>query len=113
MKKILILSYFFPPSTITGSYRVNSWAKHLSKFGFYPIIVTRTWNENINNYYDLSSSFSNEIIHEKHENYEVYYMPYKPNLRDKIINKYGENKFQILRKFLTFIIWWPNRILRG
>ena len=35
MKKILIISYFFPPCNLTASQRVSSWAKYLNKSGYY------------------------------------------------------------------------------
>jgi peptidoglycan/xylan/chitin deacetylase (PgdA/CDA1 family) len=102
MKKILILSYFFPPSTFTGSFRIFSWAKYLSEFGYYPIIVTRNWDIPINEYKDMSESTSLEIVHKKYDNYEVYYLPYKGNLRDWLFKKYGDKKMVLPRRILTF-----------
>ncbi|MFM7666825.1 MAG: glycosyl transferase family 1, partial [Bacteroidota bacterium] len=43
MKKVLIISYFFPPCNLTASNRIAGWKKHLPEFGIYPIIVTRNW----------------------------------------------------------------------
>lgn len=102
MKKILILTYFFPPSNFAGSYRVASFAKYLHKYGYYPIVVTRQAPENAGTFREMAKDCGKDIIHEKHEGYEVYYLPYKGNLRDKIYAKYGDDKFVFLRKVLSF-----------
>lgn len=102
MKKILIISYYFSPCSLTASERVDSWAKNLHKFGFYPVIVTRKWENRLKTLKDISIPTSNGILHEKKDKYEVYYMPYTGNLRDKIYNKFGEKKLSLIRKGLTF-----------
>jgi peptidoglycan/xylan/chitin deacetylase (PgdA/CDA1 family)/glycosyltransferase involved in cell wall biosynthesis len=101
LKKILIISYFFPPSTFTGSFRISSWAKYLSEFGYYPVIVTRNWNVRITEYKDMSESISGEIIHCKFNNYEVYYLPYKGNLRDRLYQNFGDSKMILPRRLLS------------
>lgn len=99
MKKILIISYFFPPSNITGGYRVFSWAKYLNNFGIYPVIVTRRWDK----------SSEQGIIYEKFGEYEVYYLPYKQTLRDKIANKSYPRLIKVFGKLLTlFEIFFQN-----
>lgn len=103
LKKILIISYFFPPCTLTASARVQSWANSLHKFGYYPIIITRKWDVGLKTLKDVSIPSSKGVKHEQHENYEVYYMPYKGNLRDRIYQKYGDKKLSIIRQGLTFI----------
>lgn len=102
MKKILIISYYFPPCSLTAAERVDSWAKNLHKFGFYPVIVTRKWENRLKTLKDISIPTSDGIVHEKNNKYEIYYMPYTGNLRDKIYNKFGEDKFSLIRKSLTF-----------
>lgn len=103
MKRILILSYFFPPCNLTASQRALGWAKHLKKFGFYPVIITRNWDIEINNPKDALKSAGERIIHIQHADYEVYYLSYKANLRDRLYVKYGDNKFVFIRKLLTLI----------
>lgn len=102
LKKVLILSYFFPPSNFAGSYRVFSWAKYLNRFGYYPVIITRNWKENSSNYLDISKTIQTDIIHKIFETHEVYYLPYKGNLRDYLLTKYGDKKFVWFRKILSF-----------
>lgn len=102
MKKVLIISYFFPPCNLPASQRAYGWAKYLKEFGYYPIIITRDWSIPIKEYADISKSSGTQIRHEKHNDYEVYYLPYKSNLRDRIFSKYGESKLRFVRKALTF-----------
>jgi len=101
MKKILILTYFFPPASFTASSRVFSWAKYLNEFGYYPIFVTRRWDVEIKNYRDMSRSSGKEVEHEVNEKYEVYKLPYKGSLRDRLYAKYGDKKHRIFRKILS------------
>jgi glycosyltransferase involved in cell wall biosynthesis len=102
LKKVLILSYFFPPCNLTASQRVQSWANYLHTFGYKPIIITRRWDEKIAHLSDVSKTTPPEVKHEIHENYEVFYLPYKSNLRDKIYVRFKETRFNNLRKTLTF-----------
>lgn len=82
MQKVLILAYFFPPSNQVGGERPQAWATYLSEHGFYPIIITRQWNEGQTN---LTDAITNNILqHEKFETYEVYRLPYYFSLRDKL-----------------------------
>lgn len=103
MKKILIISYFYSPCNLTASQRVSGWANYLSEFGYYPIIVTRNWENKINSTEDVLLSSGNELIHEKNDNHEVYYLPYKASKRDEIYTKYkGKKSIQKLSKVFTF-----------
>ena len=54
MKKILIISYFFPPCNLTPSQRTISWARLLHKHGYYPIVITRRWDTKINSAKQIS-----------------------------------------------------------
>ena len=100
MKKVLVLSYFFPPANLAGCYRVESWAKHLHKFGYYPVIVTRCWNQDQTEVTD--DLLENIFSHERHSTYEIYRLPYQHNLRDKLQYKFGAKRFVFFRKLLTF-----------
>ena len=102
MKKALIISYFFPPANFAGSYRIFSWAKYLHEFGYYPVIITRRYDGVINNFTELSKPTASEIIHEKYDDYEVYYLPYHGNFKDKLLIKYGDKKYVFLRKIFSF-----------
>jgi glycosyltransferase involved in cell wall biosynthesis len=45
LKKIVIISYFFPPGKTPGN-RALSWFKFFSNFGIYPIILTKAHEDN-------------------------------------------------------------------
>ncbi|MBI9068005.1 MAG: hypothetical protein JEZ09_11980 [Salinivirgaceae bacterium] len=102
MKKILIFSYFFTPCNLTASQRALGWVKYLHKFGYYPTMITRNWDVEIKEQKDISKMSGQSIIHEKYDTHEVYYLPYKGNLRDKLFSKYGE-KYSFVRKTLSLI----------
>lgn len=46
MKKVLIISYYFPPDPNIGSLRAGGLAKYLSFFGWEPIILTKKMSHN-------------------------------------------------------------------
>ncbi len=87
MKKILLLSRAFPPRDQAASYRTFSFAKHLHKFGYYPIVVTRNWNIPIHNNEDNFKPSGKEVVHVKENGYEVYYVPFKGDLPNRYPSK--------------------------
>lgn len=104
MQKVLILSYFFPPCNLTASQRAYGWALYLKRFGYYPVIITRNWDYPINNSLDLVKSSGKEIKIEKFDSYEVHYLPYQANLRDRLLRKTKKSWFiRLLGKSLTFL----------
>jgi hypothetical protein len=100
MKKVLIISYFYPPANYVGGERAASWAKYLHESDCYPIIVTRQWNQEQKNTYDKVEK--NNYVFEKHAHYEIHRLPYRQSLRDRLF-KYRNPFFVILRKLLTLI----------
>ncbi len=40
MKRVLIVSYFFPPISNMGSHRILRFVRHLREFGWEPIVLT-------------------------------------------------------------------------
>jgi len=103
MKKVLILAYYYPPCNMPGANRPYGWAKYLAENGYFPVVVTRSWENEIRNPKDILLNSGSEIKHEVFPTHEVYYVPYKQTLRDKIYTNKGVNKFILLRKTLTFI----------
>ena len=102
MKKILILSYQFPPSTSVSAQRAESWWRFFHELGYHPVVVTRHWNEGMNSPMDFAKpSQKREISIDEQENATVIRVPFTPNLRDQMLLKYGIDKHQILRKALT------------
>lgn len=81
MKKVLIISYFYPPANFVGAQRTASWAKYLHAHDFYPIIVTRQWNQNQTDLIDKVKN--NELEIEYNSSHEVHRLPYKRSFRDR------------------------------
>jgi hypothetical protein len=102
MKKLLILAYDFPPYVSVGGLRPYSWYKHLKEFGVYPVVVTRQWDNKFGNHLDyVAPSKTKKTEIEKTEYGTIIRTPYKPNLANKILLKYGENKFRLIRKSIS------------
>ncbi len=105
MKKVLIISYFFPPCNLTASNRIAGWEKHLPEFGIYPIIVTRNWTGSELTAEERLMDSGSELRIEKTEHSEVHYLPYRASLRDRFFRKSGNNSiYRLFSKFLTFVV---------
>jgi len=104
-KKVLIISYYYHPSNFAGSERAYAWSKSLHSFGYYPIVLTRNWNENQTDIVgDIKdNSFKKQISEEG----ETIYIPYNRSLRD-ILSAYP--KLRLLQKALTFFELFLNPI---
>lgn len=64
MKKVLLISYFFPPDQAIGSLRMKGLAKYLPEFGWEAIIVTK----NVNFTCDLPF----QIIQTPYDEYNIF-----------------------------------------
>ena len=102
MKKVLILAYDFPPYVSVGGLRPHAWYKYLKEFGVEPIVITRQWENVHGNHLDyISEGSSDQAIIEETEFGIIIKAPYKPNLANRLMLKYGENKFRIIRKSIS------------
>jgi glycosyltransferase involved in cell wall biosynthesis len=110
LREVVILSYFFPPCNLTAAQRSLGWAKYLSFFGYYPIIITRNWDNPINSPDDMHHNSGNKLVIEKHPGYEVHYVPFRGNLRDRLYSKYGKKKYTVLRKSFSLIEQVSNHV---
>jgi hypothetical protein len=43
MKRVALVTAYFPPSSLTCVHRTRLWAQHLHEFGWKPVIVTTHW----------------------------------------------------------------------
>ncbi len=103
MKKILILAYDFPPNTSVGGQRPYSWLQYFHQFGYYPIIITRHWDEGLSSPEDMiRSSIERKITDEKYDYGRLIRVPYTSTLRDRLIIKQGKDHFSLLRKVVSF-----------
>ena len=95
MRKILIISYFFPPSNFVGGERTHSWCKNLYNEDIYPIFITRKWNKNQKDITGkIIDNSEKNILNEKIQIIELPYVGEKRELYAK---------FPIIRKFYSFI----------
>jgi len=102
MKKVLILAYDFPPYVSVGGLRPHAWYKYLKKYQVEPIIITRQWGTTFGNHLDyIAPSASTETIIEKSELGTIIRTPYRPNLANRMMLKYGKDKFQLIRRLIT------------
>ena len=116
--RVLICTLFFPPCSITPANRMNSWAKYLPKFGIYPIIITRQWEENIKDEFYFEKSVGDKVYVEKHDGYEVHFLPFEGNYRTcslaqpKSIFKKALVKIFTAAEFI-FRYWFPSILPYG
>ena len=104
MKKVLILSYFFPPCNLTGANRPMGWFKHLLEFGYYPVVVTRTWSTPIATETDICLPAGNRLEIETTPSGEIHRIPFKPKLRDRMVTKKNKSlPWLLLQKLLTLL----------
>ena len=102
MKKVLILVYDFPPYVSVGGLRPHAWYKYLKEFGLEPIVITRQWENVHGNHLDyISKGSSDQAIIEETEFGIIIKAPYQPNLANRLMLKYGENKFSFIRKSIS------------
>src|SRR5690554_4470826 len=102
MKKVLILAYDFPPYVSVGGLRPYNWFKYLKEFGVEPIVITRQWSNAYGNELDyVAPSGEKNTIVEHSETGIIYRAPYFPNLSNRLLLKYGEKRFKLLRKAIT------------
>lgn len=104
MKKVLILAYDFPPYVSVGGLRPMGWAKYLKQFGIEPVVVTRHWDDlngtNLD-YIRRSKNQTTEIL--SFETHTEHRVPFKPNIANRLLLKYGPNKFKKTRILFNVI----------
>ncbi len=96
MKKILLVSFYFRPCTLTPAQRITYWAQNFYKLGYYPIIVSRAWTHDLKTHRDTKAPLGKELIIKKFPQYEVHYLPFKPGILDRAYHKFGEGVFRPL-----------------
>jgi glycosyltransferase involved in cell wall biosynthesis len=102
MKKVLILAYDFPPYVSVGGMRPYNWYRYLKEFDVEPVVITRQWENKHGNQLDyIDRGSSTETIVEKTEHGTIIRTPYQPNFANRLMLKYGEKKYRILRKSIS------------
>jgi glycosyltransferase involved in cell wall biosynthesis len=102
MKKLLILAYDFPPYVSVGGLRPYNWYRYLKTFGVEPIVITRQWSNTYGNHLDYIAPGSSETLFIEETEYgTIIRTPYKPNLSNRLLLKYGDRKYKWLRKAIS------------
>ena len=102
MKKVLILAYDFPPYVSVGGLRPYAWYNYLKEFGVEPIVVTRQWGNAHGNRLDyISAGSSKQSIVELSEHGTIIRSPYKPNFANRLLFKYGDHRYLLMRKSIS------------
>ncbi|MFB6257053.1 MAG: glycosyltransferase [Flavobacteriales bacterium] len=94
MKKVLILSYHYPPQDIIAAYRGKAFADHLPAFGYRPTILTHHWED----------PDHREIEYFEEEFRTIIRLPL-PDPREKVSRKSG------LRRKAAILKAWVNGLL--
>jgi glycosyltransferase involved in cell wall biosynthesis len=102
MKKVLILAYDFPPYVSVGGLRPKAWLDHFKSQDLEPIVITRQWSNKHGNFLDyVDKGESNSTLIENLPEGTIIKSAYQPNLSNRLLLKYGENRFRLIRKILT------------
>lgn len=102
MKKLLILAYDFPPYVSVGGLRPYNWFRYLKEFGVEPIVVTRQWQNKYGNHLDyVAEGYSDHVVVKNFDFGIKLCSPYKPNLSNKLLLKYGTDKYRFVRKAIS------------
>lgn len=107
MKKVLIITQYFEPCTLTPSQRITYWAKNFHKLGYYPTVITREWTEETQSHLETKKPLGVKIRHEKYPEFEVYYLPFRPGILDRSYLKFGETAIRpifLLTKLLDVFL---------
>jgi len=70
MKKVIVISYFFPPSAKAGAHRAYSMAEYLPRFGWQPVFIAPR-----NGYYGRVPRFDNALLRMVGQ-FPVYSIPF-------------------------------------
>jgi glycosyltransferase involved in cell wall biosynthesis len=102
MIRVLILAYDFPPYVSVGGLRPHSWFKYFKEFDVEPTVITRQWGNAYGNHLDfIAPGWSKECVIEESSQGTIIRTPYKPNLSNRILLRYGEKRFSRLRKVIS------------
>jgi len=102
LKKVLIISYHFPPDTSVASLRSQGWYNDFQKLGIHPVILTRQWsNDKTAEIEYVSKSKNEETIIKEYENSTLILSPYFPNFSNRLLLKYGIKRYKLIRKIFT------------
>lgn len=100
MKKVLLITYYFEPANSVGTPRMTSWAKEFGKSGLQTTVVTRHWKGDETLWPDFLKEDTRELSYIQHNDYSVYYLPYKHYIPAYVSKNKILSKIYHLREFL-------------
>ena len=103
MKKLLIISYYFPPCNLTAAHRAYSFARYLAEFGHETRVLTRDWSHPIRTTADVAVPSGEEINTIEKEGFITTILPYSGTRRDRFYSKYPSGEHSFIRRLMTFI----------
>jgi hypothetical protein len=109
LRKVLIISYYYPPCNLTAAQRVGSWVKYMPENGYYPILITRNWTGHEFTATELLENSNRQEHHVRNEKSEIYYLPYKASLRDYFF-RHGQKN--VILKLMSKILTTLNILIR-
>ncbi len=103
--RVGILAYSYPPCDSIGAMRPAGWVRYLPEFGIEPIVVTRHWDGNLRSSRDHVEKSSIEEVRVKREGGAlIVRAPFIPDVRDRMILRFGLERFAGPRKMLSLIL---------
>lgn len=111
MKKVLVLAYDFPPLISIGAQRPYSWYKYFGQNGYQVTVITRQWSGSYNAPEDFIQPLGTKVEVEGNTDRKVVRVLFTPNLRDRLLLKYGYHRFSLLRKLLSFFYTFAEHLL--
>ena len=72
--------------------------------GIDPLVITRQWSDKNTNFSDtIKGSDNTDTLRENYPEGMVFSVPYLPDFKDRMILKYGMDRFVILRKIISLV----------
>ena len=102
MKRVLIITYDFPPYVSVGGLRPYNWYVHFKEFGVEPIVVTRQWGNKHGNFLDyVAAGESNGTVLEQTDLGTILKTAYHPNFANRLLLRHGEKKYTFIRRSIS------------
>lgn len=101
--RVLILCNDFYPFNSIGAERPYSWFKYLYESGCEVTVVTKNWKSSITDPAQLLDNIADDYKEEVLPEGKIIRVPQYSILPERLIQKHGLNKFNLLRKFSTYL----------
>src|SRR6185369_10495823 len=79
MKRVLVLTYYYPPCKGVPSYRPYSWSLDFPRLGFATTVITRHWTGSETKWEEYLGENSSPPQTISDQNSKTIYLPYKKN----------------------------------